>query len=241
MAPPDFTDTALFPSFANLPEPASSATADTQAGPHYLLGEIAHNMTVNKPTLVLADRTGASFALVFDGPAASLNLSAMGLRKGATAVVLRAERTPPRAEGKRGFVSVPVDRAGEVTAVPGPLERVLKVGAKMRGKGAEEGRRCERCSQEGEEKEAGEEERKTALMKCLGCGEVRYCSKVSLSCVRMPWLRRCADLFCLSARLVKLTIGMRVAIRRSVRFTNLSMAYGSETRVAPGSLQLLIL
>lgn len=178
MAPPDFTDTALFRSFDDCPEPGATPRSDGPV-PHYLIGQIAHNMTVNKPTLVLHDQTGASFALVFDGPAGGIDLAARGLRKGATALVPRAERTPPRAEGKRGFVSVTMDRADEVRAIPGALERVFAVGTRMREKETGgDGNQCEKCGQKGDDGEGGE---KATLMKCLGCGEVRYCSKVSPS------------------------------------------------------------
>jgi hypothetical protein len=181
MAPPDFTDATLFRSFDDCPVPAPAPpTGSSDPAPirHYLIAEIAHNMTVNKPTLVLHDRTGASFALVFDCPAAAIDLSARGLRKGATAVVAGAERTPPREEGKRGFVSVPADRAGAVRAVPGRMERVFEVGARMRAREAEGGEEmCERCGKKGAEEEGGKG--RAALMKCMGCGEVRYCSKVS--------------------------------------------------------------
>ena len=187
MAPPDLADTTIFPTFADCPEPSPSSSS-TPTQPWYLLGQVTHDMTITKPTLVLADRSGAPFALVFDGhghghgrlappEARGLDLRARGLRRGATAVVPMAERTPPAAEGgnSRGFVRVPAGAEDVVGAVPGPLERVVDVAGRMR---AGDGGACGRCGGEGE---GGGEGGKVVLRRCTGCGEVRYCSKVSFS------------------------------------------------------------
>lgn len=156
----------------------------------YLLAEITHNMTLTKPTLVLADRAGTSFALVFaDRPAAgpgAPDLGAQGFRRGHTVAVARARRTPGRGGGeggpgvggaaggdrqRRGFVRIGKGEEPSVRALPGSLERVLAVGEWLRAREAEgegvEGK-CESCGGEGE-----------GLSRCTGCGEVRYCSKVS--------------------------------------------------------------
>lgn len=166
---PDFTSPSLFPTFetypTSFPSPPSSPT-------YYLLGQIKDDMTITKPTLVCSDRSGAPFALVFDGlERDGLDLKKVGLRKGCTAVVPFARKVPPAEEGtgKRGFVTVPRERAGEVKAIPGGLERVLVLGERLRereGEGNKE-RVCEGCGKGGE------------LLKCTGCVGIRYCSKVS--------------------------------------------------------------
>lgn len=171
MSPPDFANTTLFPSFDTCPSTSAAALPGSN---WYLLAQIKDDMTITKPTLVLSDRDGAPFALVFDGlERGDLNFKTLGLKKGCTAVVPRARKTPPKEEGKRGFVSVENGRAAEVKAIPGPLERVLAVGERMQG--AEDGSgRCETCGGEGH------------LMRCTGCGGVEYCSKVSL----LPFIRQ---------------------------------------------------
>jgi len=178
MSLPDFADPDLFPTFAALPSVPQSSPADSTAddatpagaGVPWLLAQVRDDMTVVKPTLVLADRAGSPFALVFEGLARDgLDLKAAGLRKGATAAVPAARRTEPEQAGKRAFVRVPPGRAAEVRALPGPLDRVLALAARFgpdgperRGEGA-----CAAC---------GKEE---GVAKCVGCGAVRYCGKVS--------------------------------------------------------------
>lgn len=174
MPTPDFTNPALFPTYAAIPE-TTTTTPDNeeQQEDWFLLAQIKDDMTIVKPTLVLSDRAGAPFALIFDGLARDgLDFKALGLRKGCTAVVPRARRTPPREEGKRGFVSVPRGQAGTVRAIPAGLERVLEVGGRMRG-GLGEGEGCAGC---------GKGEGEGGLKRCEGCRGVRYCGKVSFSC-----------------------------------------------------------
>ncbi len=184
MAPPDFTNATVFPGFEDLPEAAavsssaSVAPAAEDDGAWFLVAQVKDDMTITKPTLVLSDRAGAPFALVFEGLARDdLDLKRAGLKKGATAVVPGARRTPPREEGKRGFVAVEKGRAAEVRAIPAPLERVVELAAGMRAR--EEARgggsgACETCGKGGD----GQGGDAAQLLRCTGCGEVRYCSKV---------------------------------------------------------------
>jgi hypothetical protein len=180
-------------------------------------------MTLTKPTLILADRAGTSFALVYTsrpgaGPDAP-DLAARGMRRGATVVLRGARRTRGTRAGagagaarekrgeeeeegggggvgdkerggggggggdlgagrkrqKQGFVPVEREQEAEVRVIPGGLERVVQVGAWLRereGRREEGGRTgCETCG--------GQGKGKGGLMKCTGCGEVEYCSKVS--------------------------------------------------------------
>lgn len=171
MAPKlDFSNRKLYPSFAELPE--QQLGGDSEEEDWYLLAQVKDDMTINKPTLVLTDRDGAPFAMVFEGLGRDgLDLKALGFKKGATAVVPRARRTAPAEEGKRGFVRVPEGRAADVRAVPGSLARLLEVGPRMVAEladGEGGGEHCEACGKSN-----------TALSKCTGCGVVRYCSKVS--------------------------------------------------------------
>lgn len=162
---PDFTDPHIFPSYATLPEPS---TPSEGSSPHFLLAQIGENMTITRPTLVLTDRAGNSFAMMFDGP---IDLAARGLKKGNTAVVPWATRMAPKKEGGNGFVAVEPEMFDSVRALPGGLERVLNVGGRMKEGEGEEGR-CAGCG-----KVAGGE---AQLRKCTRCGGVRYCGKVSV-------------------------------------------------------------
>ncbi|KAK1828352.1 hypothetical protein QBC39DRAFT_265351 [Podospora conica] len=165
MPTPDFTNTALFPTYDALPETTTTPTDQDEGDDWFLLAQVKDDMTITKPTLVLSDRTGAPFALIFDGlDRGALDFKALGLKKGCTAVVPRARRTPPREEGKRGFVSVPGGRSGTVRAIPAGLERVLAVGERLKG-GMGDG--CAVCG------------KVEGLSRCMGCGGVRYCGNVS--------------------------------------------------------------
>ncbi|KAK5663041.1 hypothetical protein OQA88_6457 [Cercophora sp. LCS_1] len=163
MSIPAFTNITLFPSFSTCPE----TTAPAPAEDWFLLAQVKDDMTITKPTLVLSDRDSSPFALVFDGlERDDLDLKKLGLKKGNTAVIPRAKKTPPKDDTKRGFVSVEKGRAAEVKVIPGPLDKVFTVGAWLRERessGAEPV--CETCGKEGE------------LMKCTGCGRVKYCGK----------------------------------------------------------------
>jgi hypothetical protein len=125
-------------------------------------------MTITRPTLVLTDRSGDSFAMMFDG---QIDLASRGLRKGNTAVVPWARRKPPKKEGGNGFIAVDPEMFDSIKALPGGLDRVFEVGVRMREREMGE-ERCDGCG-----KEAGEK----GLSRCSRCGGVVYCGKVGLS------------------------------------------------------------
>ncbi|KAK0727030.1 hypothetical protein B0T26DRAFT_637160 [Lasiosphaeria miniovina] len=180
MVVPDFADTAAFPTFAGLPEIVTTASQEQQAENNnkeedwFLLGQIKDDMTITQPTLVLFDRAGSPFALMFDGlgPGA-VDFRARGLRKGSTAVVPRAHRTPPKDESKRGFVALAPEDAGSVRAVPGPLPRVIELGKWLRERRAAGAVGCDGCWREDGE-----------MKKCTACGELQYCGK---ECQAKAW------------------------------------------------------
>lgn len=124
-------------------------------------------MTIMRPTIVLQDRVGDSFAMMFDG---QINLAARGLKKGNTAVVPWARKKPPKQEGMNGFIGVDPEMFDSITALPGSLERVFEVGTRMKGRDGRETERCDNCG-----KEVGE---KGSLSKCGRCTAVSYCGKV---------------------------------------------------------------
>lgn len=189
-----FQNRTLFPSFDELPtanpQPAKEGDAPADGrGRWFLVGQIAENMTITQPTLILRDRDSSSFAITFEEA-----VDLKGWRKGYTLVVEGARRTEGK-EGKRGFVVVREGGEGRVRCVPGPMDRVIVMGAGMGGEKGE----CRGCGGEGQRK-------------CLGCGWVRYCGKVSWS----SWRRgaRVAD----GSRSARLR-GGRAATRRSARST----------------------
>jgi hypothetical protein len=157
-------------------------------------------MTLTKPTLILSDVQSNSFALVFDMPQDALNLSALGLKKGATVVIPRATKTlPPDGEGgkKQGFVRLGMDQVSSVRAIPAGLGRTVQVArwlreresetekeGEERGGGGETG--CESCGRQF----GGQGEGLVKGMRCTGCGEVKYCSKVSGWLCRFTAARR---------------------------------------------------
>ncbi|KAL5871996.1 hypothetical protein ACKVWC_007632 [Pyricularia oryzae] len=167
MAPlPDFSNRERFPTFVTIPEAGAPASDGSQQPEEwYLLAHIKNDMTIAKPTLVVEDRDGSPFAVVFEGYGRDdLDLKARGLKKGNTIVLPRARRVPPADETKRGFVRVDKADAAAVKAVPGALERVLALG------GVEENATvCSACGGKGE---AG-----AGLSRCVGCGRARYCGK----------------------------------------------------------------
>lgn len=204
---PDFTDPVVFPTFLTIPEQDPSGGPPPPPAPEdswYLLAQVKDNMTINKPTLVLTDRDGSPFALVFEGLGRDdLDLRGLGLKKGATAVIRNARRVRPEDESKRGFVRVEKGDASSVVAVPGALARVLELGGKVKG------RECEVCGSEGD----GE----GGLKGCTGCGRAGYCSKVSVcavcgedSCALSCYLR-------MNSRSVKSRGGVKGATRASAR------------------------
>lgn len=209
---PDFTSPTTFPPFTALPLTTTTTTPSQdppaphdKEEPYYLLAQITDNMTLTKPTLILSDATSTPFALTFASrPGAgpdTLDFAKLGYKKGATLVVPRAKRTPPKQQqqqqqqqgdgtqdqegggGGKGFVAVERAEEGGVRVIAGALGKVLEVGGRLRERDREreqqgEGgggkqRGCETCGK-------GEGEGKGGLMKCTGCGEVAYCSKVSL-------------------------------------------------------------
>jgi len=193
MAPfPDFASRAVFPSFESLPTAGPDGTSVVDD--YFLLGQVKEDMTITKPTLILGDRDGASFALVFDGLGREdLDFKKLGLKKGSsTAVVRRAVRVEPADETKRGFVRVegvkkaersPLrDETGEwkVWAIPGPLGTVVELGGLL----AERDRKAREREQQAEPalKKTGCDACGKADDKpkaCTGCDVVKYCSKVS--------------------------------------------------------------
>lgn len=206
-----FSDKALFPSFDDLPtalttdpQPAEEKEAAAREGrPErwFLLGQISENMTITKPTLILRDRNSAAFALTFEEGGVDLK----GWKKGYTLVAENARRTESKEEGKRGFVRVEKGEEGGVRCIPGPMDKVIVLGTGMRDGAGE----CRGCGGEGERK-------------CLGCGWVRYCGKVSCVSTSDDIGARDAD----GSRTVRSRSG-KGGIRRSARFTR---RYGRWTR-----------
>jgi hypothetical protein len=161
MAPPDFTDRSVFPCFADLPLAGPSAASSTSSASYYLIGQVKENMTITSPTLIITDLSGVDLAVTF----ASSTFDVKPYKKGKTCLVIpNAERTAPAAEGKKGFVRIEAGKETEVRCLPGTfegLERFVDVQRAGTGKCAAEG-----CAEEGSSK-------------CLGCGTVKYCGKVS--------------------------------------------------------------
>ncbi|CAM1500568.1 Fc.00g097300.m01.CDS01 [Cosmosporella sp. VM-42] len=150
MAPPNFSDPALFPAFRNLPVP----DAETGSSEWWLVAQVKENMTITKPTLIVTDIDGEDFAVTFEE---SVDLKPW--RKGSCFVLPQARRTIGK-EGKKGFVTVPRGEGAEAKVVLGGWEVVRKW----------EERREEVCAT------CGTEGAKT----CTGCESVKYCGKVSL-------------------------------------------------------------
>ncbi|KUI58554.1 Zinc finger MYND domain-containing protein 10 [Cytospora mali] len=158
----DFTNTTLFPTFLTIPEQGPDAVSSPAGERWYLLAEVKDNMTITKPTLVLTDRDANPFALVFEGLGRDdLDLKGLGFKKGASVIIINARRTKPADESKRGFVRIEKGDAGNVTAVPAAMERVLELGGKIKGHS------CETCGGNGED----------GLKRCTGCERAGYCSK----------------------------------------------------------------
>jgi len=161
-----------FPPWTSLPlatEDDVAATSSSSPPGQFLVAQITENMTITKPTLILLDREADNLALTFDSDSFSLK----GWKKGYTVVVPGPRRMASKEEGKKGFVKIPEERCGEARCVPGAMERVVLLA--VRGYGMEEG-------EEVSEKNCGwckEKEEEGKGKKCLGCGWVRYCSKVT--------------------------------------------------------------
>ena len=186
MAIPDLNDRALFPPFVELPEEHGDGG---DGDGRWLLAQIKDNMTITKPTLVLADRDGHPFALVFDGVGHDgLDLGTLGLKKGATAVVRNARQSVPAGSGdidngpetmtskaaKRPFVRIAAGEAHTVQAVPGGLEQTLAAAGKLRRRLDAEAEACDACDACGS---AGDGSK---LLRCTGCSQAQYCNRVRL-------------------------------------------------------------
>lgn len=194
MTIPDLGDRSLFPAFLDLPEDAGGATPGSVGVDRVLLAQVKDNMTITKPTLVLTDRDGHGFALVFDGyDRDGLDLAKQGLKKGATAVVRGARQTVPEQRGdesltakaaRRPFVRVAPGQAHSVQSVPAALDQTIAAAAKLRAqqqRARAEGRQhCAACDAPGEVVAAAAAATKK-LLKCTGCGQAWYCDRVSRS------------------------------------------------------------
>ncbi|KAK4219547.1 N-lysine methyltransferase SMYD2 [Rhypophila decipiens] len=196
MAPPDFTNRNLFPSFNALPaeqEGNGNPTVITTT-PTTLIAQVKDDMTITKPTLILTDRDAVPFALVFEGYDREEGikfLKSRNLKKGAT-VILRnglARKVSPREDSKSGKASlrIPKGREHEVEVINGKMERVFEIVERFRE--AEDFSRQQQQQQEKDEEEkerarcdacgkvGGGEDGSSGLFKCTGCGVARYCSK----------------------------------------------------------------
>ncbi|KAL1902970.1 hypothetical protein Sste5346_000882 [Sporothrix stenoceras] len=204
---PDLTDRSLFPPFLELPE--DDGTQAQSGGDVVLLAQVKDNMTITKPTLVLTDRDGTGFALVFDGlERDSLDLGKLGLKKGATAVIKGARQTVPAQSGddsltakaaRRPFMRVALGQAHTVLAVPTGLEQTIAIAGKLRPRqeqAQKEGyQQCEACGAAGAStattsgdtaSSAGTTAASPAkkLLKCTGCGQAWYCDR---TCQTAGW------------------------------------------------------
>ncbi|KAI1112315.1 hypothetical protein F5Y14DRAFT_273791 [Nemania sp. NC0429] len=163
------TSPSHFPAFYELPAVSESPGAGSSRSPApdaadggswWLLAQIKENMTITQPTLIVTDRTGVDFALLFED-----GVSLKGFRKGFTLAVPGARRTDREGEGKKAVVRVPAGRGADVKVLPGSLERVLELDVVLGGQ-VEVERGCAACG-----RTQGE------LMKCTGCGFAAYCGK----------------------------------------------------------------
>ncbi|KAI0414345.1 hypothetical protein F5X98DRAFT_252934 [Xylaria grammica] len=155
-----FTEASQFPTFYELPAVSADGQAPSSQDESWcLLAQIKENMTITKPTLIVTDRTGVDFALLFED-----SISLKGFRKGYTVAVPNVRRTDREGEGKKAVVRVPAGRSADVKVIPGALERVLELGVVLE-KGNMD-RKCAACG-----KTEG------AFMKCTGCGFAAYCGK----------------------------------------------------------------
>jgi hypothetical protein len=109
----NLTKPSSFPTFYELPAASSPDAPSTDSSDENwcLLAQIKENMTITKPTLIVTDRTGVDFALLFED---TINLKDLGFRKGYTLAVPNARRTDREGEGKKAVVRVPAGRSGDV-------------------------------------------------------------------------------------------------------------------------------
>lgn len=106
---PDFSDSALFPVFRELPPVGTAGSGSDVAAGWVLVAQIKENMTITKPTLIVTDRTGVDFAVLFD----DVGMSLKGFRKGYTIVIPGARRTD-KGEGKKDIVQIEAGAGAEV-------------------------------------------------------------------------------------------------------------------------------
>ncbi|KAI0451134.1 hypothetical protein F5B21DRAFT_392618 [Xylaria acuta] len=161
-----FSSPTQFPTFYELPAISEKLAPspdddDGQSGGRRwcLLAQVKENMTITKPTLIVTDRAGVDFALLFED-----GISLKGFQKEYTVAVPEARRTDREREGKKAVVRVPAGQGADVKVVPGGLDRVLELGVVLEGQGLD--RKCAACG-----KTEG------AFMKCTGCGFAVYCGK----------------------------------------------------------------
>ncbi|CAK7201675.1 hypothetical protein SEUCBS139899_004384 [Sporothrix eucalyptigena] len=198
---PDLGDRSLFPPFLELPEDhgASSSSIGSVGVDRILLAQVKDNMTITKPTLVLTDRDGHGFALVFDGlDRDGLDLNKLGLKKGATAVVHGARQTVPEQKNtdetltakaaRRQFLRVAPGQVHTVQAVPTGLEQTVALAAKLREQQqrtlAEGTYHCEACGVSGTSNTSELDPAAKKLLKCTGCGHAWYCDR---TCQTKGW------------------------------------------------------
>lgn len=198
---PDLTDRGYFPPFLELPEDDGRPAPTTTPGSGseaILLAQVKDNMTITKPTLVLTDREGTGFALVFDGlERDGLDLGKMGLKKGATAIIRNARRTVPvdnnggdsltAKAARRPFMRVAPGQAHTVLAVPTGVEQTVAIAGKLRAQQhmaeTEGHERCGACNAAGSVNTATtgttpQTAPDKKLLKCTGCGQAWYCDRV---------------------------------------------------------------
>lgn len=168
-------NTALFPSFSTLPtEDGAQAVpplSPSSSPSHFLVAQISENMTLTQPTLILLDRNTSSFALTFE----DVNFSLKGFKKGHTIVVPDARLTKSKEEGKKGFVRIGKEEGKDVRVIGGGFERVVLLGTEEEREKEGKRAKCGGCEKSLSMGEGGGNGGKL----CLGCGWVRYCSKVS--------------------------------------------------------------
>ncbi|KAK1719363.1 uncharacterized protein BDZ83DRAFT_786104 [Colletotrichum acutatum] len=182
--PPSYTDSQSGSGTAKS-SASSSSTAVTRppASSHdareewFLIAQVKQNMTITKPTLVVVDRQQTEFAVTFEDRGIDLR----PVKGGWTIVVPRGVRTAPKG-GKRGFVRVSEGKGTGVKYIPGGLEQIGELGARVREDGGRWLRECAGCG-----KGAGEGE---TLKSCTACVVARYCGK---ECQKEDWKKHKGD------------------------------------------------
>lgn len=158
MAPLSFSDQAVFPAFQQLP----TTTEDAPDADWWLLALVKENMTITSPTLVVGDRSGEDFAVVFE----QTTLDLKPWKKGSLLVLPRARRTERGEEKRKAVVRVPAGEEKTAGVVYGGWD-VLRLWEERSS------------SDDGVVKCGAGECEKEGVAKCMGCGVVKYCGKVS--------------------------------------------------------------